>query len=179
MAEKTPQVQSWYEFIRSLSPSKMAIFFRKKLAHNQGCPPAPLMWVFTACYEHGSCDECWWAWLESERGEKPLDAMVDARVCVCWHCRWGARIAQGGHPLVLCMHKDMKQAIMQPDAFCSNSDPKYWEHPQDQHDEPLTEETAKMIGEDLKRNYELKQLEREIERRRQEKQDAAGGEPDG
>ena len=171
-------VQTWFEYMQSLSPSKLAIFLRKKLAHNQGCPPASLMWIFTACGKHGSCDECWWAWLDSERDEKKEDATMNVEVYKCWECRWGARCTQGGHPVVACMHKDMYGVIMQPDAFCSNNEERYWEGKQNAlaklatnvafQSELITEENADQIGKELQRRYELKQLKREIERRKQE-----------
>lgn len=171
-------MQSWFEYMRSLSPSKLAVFLRKKLAHNQGCPPASLMWIFTACGQQASCDECWWAWLSSEMDEKKDDQTETVEVYRCWDCRWGVRVEQNNHPLVACMNQKFYGALMNPDDYCSESMERYWEGKANGmarlaaqvafNAGQITSENAEEIGKELKRRYELKQIKREIERRKQE-----------
>lgn len=171
-------MQTWYEYMRSLPPSKLGIFLRKKLAHNQGCPPASLMQVFTMCDKHSSCDECWWMWLNTERDEAPDEDVKQVDVYTCWHCRWGAR-GNNGHPFVACMNPKFYGAIMGPDDYCSENVVRYKLGKQlDKVSHAteaalkfgeLTEENAEAIGREVQRRYELKQLKREAERRQIEK----------
>lgn len=170
-------MQTWYQYMMTLPPSKLGIFLRKKLAHNQGCPPAPLMWIFTMCGEASSCDDCWWVWLNSERDESLDDDAEMIPVHRCWNCRWGARGEQGGNPFVACMNKRFYGAIMSPDDYCSDNCERYWEGKANGvaklaasvalKADLITEENAEEIGKELKRRYELKQIQREIERRKQ------------
>ena len=171
-------MQTWFEYMRTMPPSKLARFLRQKLAYNQGCPPASLMQVFTMCQDYSSCDECWWAWLDSERDEAKDDSARQVEAYRCWDCRWGANGEHGGHNFVGCMHPRFYGAIMEPDDFCSEGVPKYQmgkaldktkqatevalEH------DFLTEENAEAIGRELKRRYEVKQLKRELKRRERE-----------
>lgn len=162
-----------YEFIQSMPPSKLATYLRRKLACNQGCPPAPLAHVFAMCNRNQSCDECWWTWLCSEH----LDAK--SRVCVdpdpdrkrCWDCRWGARI-DNAHPAIACMFKKFYGVIMDADDYCSFYD----ERPEDPNIDKdaeaiaaklgeLCEENKEQVAEEIRKRYELKQLNREKIRR--------------
>lgn len=171
-------VQTWYEYMQNLPPSKLAIFLRKKLAHNQGCPPASLMQVFTMCGKTGSCDECWWNWLASPRDDVKDEDEKQVTVHRCWDCRWGARGEHGGHPFVGCLNPRFYGAIMSPDEYCSDSESKYKLGKElaklesatqvALENEYLTEENAEKIGQEIKRRYEVKQLKREMERRKQE-----------
>lgn len=174
-------MQTWYQYMMTLPPSKMGIFLRKKLAHNQGCPPAPLLWVFTMCGKNNSCDDCWWAWLNSERNDIKNDGDAETvPVHRCWNCRWGARGEAGGNPIVACMNEKFYGAIMSPDDYCSQNVERYWEEGNETNAnikeaaelarkfDTITEENAEQINKELQRRYEIKQLEREIERRMQE-----------
>ena len=60
------RVVTEFEYIQTLSPSKLAVYLRTILAHNQGCPPVPLIQVFSMCRDNSSCDDCWWTWLCSQ-----------------------------------------------------------------------------------------------------------------
>lgn len=166
-----------FEYIQSLSPSKLAQYFRTNLAHNQGCPPAPLMQVFTMCQERSSCDECWWGWLCAEHTEYAPAA--DKKILTrCWNCRWGAH-GENAHPFVACMHKKFYGVIMDPEDYCSffvelkNNGPKKPDVELALQLGELKEENRDKVAEEIRRRYELKQLAREQERRRREKQLAA------
>lgn len=182
-------VQTWYEYMQGLPPSKLAIFLRKKLAHNQGCPPASLMQVFTMCGKSGSCDECWWNWLASPRDDVKDEDEKQVTVHSCWDCRWGARGEHGGHPFVGCLNPKFYGAIMSPDDFCSDSETKYKLGKElDKlesatktalENDYLTEANAEAIGQEIRRRYEIKQLKREMERRKLEADSESAESADG
>lgn len=170
---------TYYEWMTSCGPSKLATFLRKKLASNQGCPPASLTQVFTMCHESGSCDQCWWTWLCSEMVGKELPEERDVKVIRCWDCKWGAR-GEGRHPFVGCLHPKFYGAVMDMDDFCCFSEQRY-KTGKEQHTletasrvleraGKLSEEEAKELDAYVKeerRKEELKLLKAEIERRAQ------------
>lgn len=169
---------TWYEYLRTMPPSKLAVFFRKKLAHNQGCPPASLMQVYTLCAHNRSCDDCWWAWLLTERRDKKGNKVDPHPEKRCWVCRWGARAEAGGHNVVACMNPKFYGAIMGEDEFCSNFDERYWDEdsqdvPEDDPQpgwETLTKEEAEDVKKELKRRREIKQIRKELHRRQLERE---------
>lgn len=168
------RVISEFEYMVNLSPSKLARYLRMRLAHNQGCPPANLLQVFSMCGQHSTCDECWWTWLCDEHKDErdPTKRYpVEKR---CWDCMWGAK-GMNCHPFIACGHPKFKGAIMDPDDFCSFWDKRY-DPPVDEADREAAErlvelnrETAPEVGEIMKRKYELKEIRRELERRRGKK----------
>lgn len=174
--ETRTRIQTEFEYIQSLPPSKLAQYFRTRLAHNQGCPPVPLMQVFTMCQDAASCDECWWGWLCAEHAGDRADAVDKDKVQRCWDCRWGAH-GDNAHPFVACMHKKFYGVIMDPDDYCCfyYRKPEVGNTPKQSDIEvalrlgELRAENKDQVGEEIRRRYELKMLAKEQERRRKEK----------
>ena len=181
-----------FEYINSLEPSKLAVYMRTKLAHNQGCPPVPLAQVFTMCQKSVSCDECWWGWFCSEH-DRPAKAKPLAEREFrpkCWECRWGVR-GDNRSPIVYCTHKKFYGVAMDPENYCCFWDERYFEEPKKSDVETairlgeLKESNKQDVADEIKKRYELKQLARELERRRKEKEwmesgdqsEGAGGGP--
>lgn len=163
-----------FEFMVNLPPSKLARYLRTKLAHNQGCPPASLMQVFTVCQERASCDDCWWLWLNSEHKADQLPIGKYPEKDRCWDCRWGAR-GENAHPFVACMHRKFYGVVLDPDDYCSFFD-RLSERPPNEIDlkaaeslGELTEANAKAVGDEIRRRYEIKALALELKRRLDEK----------
>lgn len=171
------RVVTEFEFMVNLPPSKLARYLRTKLACNQGCPPTNLMQVFTMCHDSATCDDCWWVWLNSEHKEPerlPADKYPDKDRC--WECRWGAR-GENAHPFVACMNRKFYGIVMDPDDYCSFFD-RMPERKPDETDikkaeelGKLDEETAKAVGDEMRRRYEIKAMANELHRRLEEKAD--------
>lgn len=167
------RVVTEFEYIQTLSPSKLAVYLRTILAHNQGCPPAPLIQVFSMCRDNSSCDDCWWTWLcsQHEIERQPKAAHKDK----CWDCRWAVH-GDTGRSVITCMNKRFYGIMMNADDYCSNFAERYFEEPEKSDVETaqrlgeLREENREEVGAELRRRYELKQLAREQERRRIEKE---------
>ena len=165
-----------FEFIVNLSPSKLARYLRMKLAHNQGCPPISLMHVYTLCKDSASCDDCWWLWLNSEHKVEHLPEDKYPEKDRCWDCRWGAR-GENAHPFGACMHRKFYGTVLDPDDYCCFFD-ALPERPPDEKDlamvkslGELNEETAKAVGDEMRRRYEIKAMAQELQRRLEEKED--------
>lgn len=163
-----------FEYIVNLRPGKLARYLRTKLAHNQGCPPANLLHVFTMCEQSSSCDECWWVWLCSEHEEGDHARKKPELEKRCWDCRWGAK-STNAHPFVACMNKRFYGVIQDPEDYCSLFD-RLEEVPKKPDVElalklgELKEENKEEVGAEIRKRFELKQLLREQERRRREKE---------
>jgi len=168
------RVVTEFEYMVNLEPSKLARYLRIKLAHNQGCPPANLLHVFTMCEKSGSCDECWWLWLCSEHRELDGGLKNPPTEPRCWDCRWGAK-SDTANPVVGCMNKRFYGVVMDPDDYCCLFSPLE-EQPKKSDVElalrlgELSEENKDKVGEEIRRRYELKMLAKEKERRRKEKE---------
>lgn len=178
-SKKENQVMTNFEYISSLSPSKLAQYFRMKFAHNQGCPPVPLMQVFTMCKDRASCDECWWGWLCAEHDDLVYANEEKPQMNRCWDCRWGVR-QDTSHACVVCMHKKFYGVVMDPEDFCSFRAPRYKTEEEKKSEKEIALRIAEMKAEkqddvaaEIRKRYELKLLARERERRRIEKGIAA------
>ncbi len=175
MNEKGGIVITNYEYMKNLTPSKLAIYLRKNLAGNQGCPPCSLLQVFSYCNERASCDECWWKWLlEKYKGADTDKADNKATVVRCLDCRWGAA-GDNGHPFAVCMHPRFYGAVMDADEFCSEGVPKYVKNDELKVIDSakrwalrmgkMTEDEAAVLNMELKRRGELNELNAELARR--------------
>ena len=177
-----------FEYMISLNPSKLAKYLRTRLAHNQGCPPVPLMQVFTMCKEFASCDDCWWGWLCAEHvdGNLPEDKKIPKECC--WFCRWGVH-SDTAHPYVICMNKKLYGVTFDPEDYCSFFTEPYYDEPKKSDVElalafgELKRENEDKVGDEIRRRHELKLLAMERDRRRKEKElleeDKADGRTEG
>ena len=164
-----------YEYLRSRNPSQLAKYLRTRLAGNQGCPPVPLIQVFTMCRDHASCDECWWGWLCAEHVDEnvQLDNRVPAECC--WFCRWGVH-GDNARPSVICMNKKFYGVTLDPEDYCCFFDTQYAKQPSAEDVEAairlgeLGHENTDEVGDEIRKRYELKMLAREMDRRRKEKE---------